>query len=283
MEKLITLSAPTFDRKYETSRLIESIQNMPDWQESANVLIVDDGSSDGTTPYLKEKFKQIDIIHLNKNGGPASARNMAIKNCHTPFIAFFDSDVVVGKNWLDIVKKHLDNKTILGGTVYKADGAVDWGPRRSTFLGGSIRTTVNKANVVFSNNMVIPVELAKKMNGFREDFGIYFEDSEFCIRARVSYNAKVKFIPELKVVHYHRSKFSPEREYLFWRNKVCAMLELYPEIHKKLLFLLFSFFLLFLYLRGLRVFFQAFKGYIYGIRKYLKMREAVIPFRGINR
>jgi len=53
----------------------------------SRVVVVDDGSKDGSVEYLKKKG--VEIIQLDKNYGPAYARNVAMKKFKTKFTAFF--------------------------------------------------------------------------------------------------------------------------------------------------------------------------------------------------
>ena len=56
------------------------------------ILLIDDGSTDGTVGYVRELFKdKITIIH-QENRGPSSARNQGIRAAKGEFIAFLDAD-----------------------------------------------------------------------------------------------------------------------------------------------------------------------------------------------
>ena len=137
--------------------------------------------------------------------------------------------------------KYLDQNTIVAGKVVQPDGRVEWGPRRSTFLGGSVNTGSGRANVASSCNMIVPVSLARRIGGFNEDFKIYFEDPELCIRARVFGGATVRYADDVAVTHYHDSLYNPSREKLFWRNKIMGMMRIHRGFFRKSAFLILSF------------------------------------------
>ena len=56
-------------------------------QYPSRVVVVDNGSNEGSVEYLKEKG--VEVIQLDKNYGPTYARNVAIKKFKTKFTAFF--------------------------------------------------------------------------------------------------------------------------------------------------------------------------------------------------
>ena len=59
--------------------------------ETNEIILVDDGSSDNTLMIAKKIFPNLKIIEKN-NSGPASSRNLGIKNSKNDLIAFLDAD-----------------------------------------------------------------------------------------------------------------------------------------------------------------------------------------------
>lgn len=91
MNPTISVIIPTYNRK---NIIIDAIKSVLE-QEPKNyeVIVVDDGSIDGTEEYVKQF--NFSITYLKKeNGGVSSARNFGIKNAKGKYIAFLDSDDV---------------------------------------------------------------------------------------------------------------------------------------------------------------------------------------------
>jgi succinoglycan biosynthesis protein ExoU len=62
---------------------------------AAQVIVVDDGSRDGTSAAARsadDRSGRLEVIRLGENVGPAAARNLAIANSDAPFVAILDSD-----------------------------------------------------------------------------------------------------------------------------------------------------------------------------------------------
>ena len=85
----ISVIIPTFNRKKTLGRAIESVRNQS--LSPFEILIIDDGSNDGTKEWIKESFQDIKYIYQN-NQGVSSARNKGIKYAYGDWIAFLDSD-----------------------------------------------------------------------------------------------------------------------------------------------------------------------------------------------
>ena len=82
---------PTYNRKYCIKRMIDSVlrQNFQNFE----LIIVDDGSTDGTFEMLEESYqdKRIKLVR-KENGGVSSARNLGISLARGEYITFVDSD-----------------------------------------------------------------------------------------------------------------------------------------------------------------------------------------------
>jgi teichuronic acid biosynthesis glycosyltransferase TuaG len=93
MNKMVSIITPTHNSLEFLESTISSVlsQTYEDWE----LLITDDCSTDGTWEYLQEikkKDVRIKVFKLEKNSGPALARNNSIAQAQGRFIAFLDSD-----------------------------------------------------------------------------------------------------------------------------------------------------------------------------------------------
>ncbi|OGK19177.1 hypothetical protein A3G67_00235 [Candidatus Roizmanbacteria bacterium RIFCSPLOWO2_12_FULL_40_12] len=109
MTPVISVVIPTHNRKGLILDAVKSVLQ----QEPKNyeVLVVDDGSTDGTIEYLQSLNLPIEVIR-KKNGGAASARNVGIKHARGKYISFLDSDDLwlpgILKAQLDYLESHPD-------------------------------------------------------------------------------------------------------------------------------------------------------------------------------
>lgn len=87
---LVSIIIPAYNRKILLKRAVESVinQTFMDYE----LLVVDDGSEDGTENLDILKHKKINFIRLNENGGVSRARNTGVRSSCGEWIAFLDSD-----------------------------------------------------------------------------------------------------------------------------------------------------------------------------------------------
>ena len=85
----ISVVIPTYNRCVLLKRAISSVLNQT--IRSKKIIVVDNGSTDSTYEMISSLFPEITYIY-EKRRGVSIARNQGIKNCHSPWIAFLDSD-----------------------------------------------------------------------------------------------------------------------------------------------------------------------------------------------
>ena len=85
----VSVIIPTLNRINTLQRAIDSV--IAQSFESIEIIVVDNGSSDGSVKMLKKYYPIVKLIHEHKSGVSAS-RNKGIKYASNPWIAFLDSD-----------------------------------------------------------------------------------------------------------------------------------------------------------------------------------------------
>ncbi|MGL4862910.1 MAG: glycosyltransferase family 2 protein [Cetobacterium sp.] len=125
----ISVIIPTYNRKNKVLKAIYSILEQE--YENYEIIVVDDGSTDGTKEEIKKiKNKRISYF-FKENGGAASAKNYGAKNSNYNFILFLDSD------------DYLENKYILKLINSKLS--------KNDFISfRKIKTIYNKNNTIVS-------------------------------------------------------------------------------------------------------------------------------------
>ncbi len=101
----ISVIVPAYNIENYLSNCLDSIlaQDFSDYE----IIVVDDGSSDGTSKICDEyakKYDKISTIH-QKNAGLSAARNTGIKNAKGEYLAFIDGDDLIAKSFLSRLYK----------------------------------------------------------------------------------------------------------------------------------------------------------------------------------
>ena len=85
----VSVIIPVFNRLKLIPRSMNSVINQT--YPVNEIIVVDDGSNDGTYDMIKENFPQAILIY-QENRGVSSARNIGIQAANSKWIAFLDSD-----------------------------------------------------------------------------------------------------------------------------------------------------------------------------------------------
>lgn len=97
MEEKISVVIPNYNgREILLKNLPSVIRNCP----SAEIIIVDDASTDDSVRLIHKKFKKIKVIRLRKNRGFATAVNEGVKAAKNEIVLLLNSDVSPKKNFL---------------------------------------------------------------------------------------------------------------------------------------------------------------------------------------
>ena len=91
MNNLVSIVTACYNSSQFIGECIDSVlsQTYDNWE----LLIVDDSSSDNSCEMIRKyDDNRISLIELEKNGGAAEARNIALKRAKGKYIAFLDSD-----------------------------------------------------------------------------------------------------------------------------------------------------------------------------------------------
>lgn len=91
---------PTYNRKPILEKCLRALEQQsfdPDLIAGYEVVVVDDGSSDGTVDWLRSQSQDLPHVRLleQNHQGPAAARNLGVKAAQGDTIIFIDSDLVV--------------------------------------------------------------------------------------------------------------------------------------------------------------------------------------------
>ena len=95
MEPFVSVVVPTFNRCASLVRMLQSLAHQTYPAEQFEVVVVDDGSTDGTTAQLESlRLPYLLRVLTQPNQGPAVARNLGVEQARGSLIVFLDDDVV---------------------------------------------------------------------------------------------------------------------------------------------------------------------------------------------
>lgn len=165
------------------------------------VVVVDDGSTDGTEAVVRG-LKDPRVVYLKKtNAGPSAARNFALPHCTAPFIAYLDADDVWYPEKLERQLALFEANPKLG-LVYGYHHILDAEGRHTgenaRGARGWIFDTLLEGNVITgsASMVVVPRVVLDKVGPWREDLRMG-EDWELWMRIAQKY--EIDFVPDFLV------------------------------------------------------------------------------------
>jgi len=208
MNSKISVVIPTLNRKESLKQLLDALQREDYPHDDLEVIVVDDGSCDGTREWLlsySPDFKLITIMH-GKNKGSAVSRNDGIRAASNGIILFLDDDLVPQKGILSQHSKHHNEKKIavIGDIQYREAFTTRWISRYLSTRG--VHKTSPGEKIPFKCFWTSNASIRKEhlMNGslFDERFkGAGGEDIEIAYRLD---RGGITFLYEKDAVCYHK-------------------------------------------------------------------------------
>jgi cellulose synthase/poly-beta-1,6-N-acetylglucosamine synthase-like glycosyltransferase len=218
---MISIVIPTYNADDTIEECLESLLiQIKKIQKKAEVLVVDDGSTDNTINIVKKY--SVKLIN-QKHKGPAEARNNGWKKAKGDIVIFLDSDCKVGKNWLKNILKPFKDQKVAGVSVkYKTWNEDSWIAR---FIGYEIEQRHNRiserTNFLASYSTAYRREILKKMNGFDTSFKTASaEDNDLSYRI-IQSGYYLIFLKKTYVWHKHSESllnyFKKQFNHAVWR------------------------------------------------------------------
>jgi GT2 family glycosyltransferase len=168
----------------------------------ADVLVVDDGSTDGSLALLAERFPSVRVLACARNGGFARAANAGVAAVSAEAVALVNTDVVLEPGWLEhavaalaaapgaaaVATKMLDleepERLYDAGDVLRRDGVCE---QRGRFERDAGRfDTPGEVFAACAGAALYRRDALRAAGGFDERFGTYLEDVDLGLRLRLA-------------------------------------------------------------------------------------------------
>lgn len=197
---------------------------------SFEVLLIDNGSHDGSADAIAVRFPQVRLLRESVNHGFAKANNIAAEQARGRKLLLLNSDTVVLDGAVDKLVRfsaRVPRARIWGGRTVYGDGSLNigsaWGrqtvwsafcfasglslllSRFSLFdpeaMRGWDRGSEREVDIVSGCFLMIDRDLWEELGGFDQDFFMYAEEADLCLRAGAR-GARPRITPEATIIHY---------------------------------------------------------------------------------
>ena len=218
MEKKVYIILLNWNGKKDTLECLKSFEKIK--YNNYEIIVVDNGSEDDSVLKIRKYYPKINIIENKKNLGFAGGNNVgieyAINNC-ADYVLLINNDTTVEENFLtELVKVGESDEKIglLGSKIYfhsekkriwTAGGKVNWLKNKGTHIGldeidvGQY-DKIREVGYLTGCCLLIKREVIEKIGGLEESYFLYYEDTDFSLRAQ-NIGYKCVYVPESKIYH----------------------------------------------------------------------------------
>jgi N-acetylglucosaminyl-diphospho-decaprenol L-rhamnosyltransferase len=178
---------------YNTADLIEAclLSVRASGGVSLETFVVDNASSDGGAALVREKFPWVHLVENRENRGFGAANNQVLTGCAGRYIVLLNPDTEATPEAFRRMTAWMDANPrigLAGPTVNNPDGSRQDSVSRS--YPGQKRTTGELSGLpgeiacVMGACQIVRKGLMRELGGFDEEFFLYGEDQDLCLRIR---------------------------------------------------------------------------------------------------
>lgn len=238
----VSIVVLNWNGREDTLECIESVRAItyPNYE----VIVVDNGSTDGSVAAIKKKFSDLRVLETGRNLGYAGGNNVGIQAALSQgaeFVLLLNNDTVVAPDLLDEFvhsARQFPDAAAFCGKIYRYEepdriwwAAARWVESEGSFvcpLEGALDNcstddSATDTDYACGCGMFIRSALIKKVGPLDSRYFLTFEETDWCFRVR-RLGYRCLFIPKAKIWHKGSVSFrgddSPLYSYFFTRNRL---------------------------------------------------------------
>jgi GT2 family glycosyltransferase len=180
------------------------------------VIVVDNGSTDGSADFVAERYPQVRLIRNERNLGFAAGNNIGMRAATGDVLVLLNQDTEVHPGWLAALVETASDPHIglVGCKLLYPDGTIQHAGGRILDARGSARhiglgeadagqyDAVRDVDFVTGAALALTRATLTRIGPLDEGFTpAYYEDTDWCYRARAA-GLRVVYYPQAVVTHY---------------------------------------------------------------------------------
>jgi GT2 family glycosyltransferase len=235
--EIVTVVIPNYNGKKFLADCLDSLKKQT--YRDFRVLVVDNGSTDGSCEFLRNNYPKVDVIELSENTGFANAVNVGIRESNGKYVFLLNNDTICEQGAIEALVKVLDKKARVFSVQAKMlkinephniDDAGDF----YSAMGWGFAQGKDKDNKLFSkrsNIMSACAGAAMYRKDYFDKIGL-FDEAHFCYLEDidVGYRARLygyQNVMEPDAIVYHAGSGSSGSRYNAFKVELTAANNLY--------------------------------------------------------
>jgi len=241
----LTVTLTNYNGRVLLEPMLSSLQRQT--LEGFATVVVDDGSTDGSVEYLRERWPAVTVVSLPGNSGVTAAMNEALAHADTELVALFNNDMELDERCLAELVDSLDRHPEAGSATPKMldaaerdvlDGAGDvlnWrggGGRRGH--GERDVGQYDRPSEIFGpcgGAALFRRSALESVGTFDPAYYAYYEDIDWAFRAQLA-GFRCRYVPSALLYHHGSATLGKGitdfNGYQLWRNPIWLVAKCYP-------------------------------------------------------
>lgn len=207
------------------------------------IIVVDDGSTDGSVEMLRKEFPEVKVVVNERNLGVAKAYNRGVAIANGRYVQMLNTDMILVNNAIkilvDFIESHPDAGAC-GGRLRNSDmtsqisygifpsfnqALVDalflkeifpkWGLSGIGTIPPESMTEPVVVEYITGADMLIRKIVIEKIGFLDERYTSYCEETDFCYRICHQTDWKLYFVPKAEIIHFVGMSFKNVRKYRY--------------------------------------------------------------------
>lgn len=237
----VSIIVLNYNSRDDTLDCLRSLQHLT--YLAAQIILVDNGSTDGTVEAVRACYPKVTIIETGQNLGFTGGNNIGIQHAlrqGAEYIMLLNNDTIVAPDMIDVLVNAMrqdPSLSITGPTIYyydqpeivwSAGGSIDWRRGQTHMMGineedkGQFGQTPRIVEFVTGCALMARRDVWEQVGLLDDKFFMYFEETEWCVRATRA-GFKIAHVPAAMMWHkisVQARATSPRTFYYMTRNRL---------------------------------------------------------------
>lgn len=241
MAPRVAIIVLTYNGLADTLACLASLERLDYPRERRHIVVVDNASQDGTPATVREAYPHVTVIENQANLGFAAGNNVGLRYAlaqNYDYALLLNNDTEAAPDMLANLVSVAEDDPRIGAVgpiiyyhaaptrVWSAGGRIDW-RRGISRMEGEVEdqgqfTAIREVDFVTGCAMLLRRAALERVGLFDERFFMYFEETEWCVRARRA-GFRILFAPQAKLWHKIPLNARFDKEYLAYymtRNRL---------------------------------------------------------------
>lgn len=237
----VSIIVLNYNSRQDTLDCLHSLEQLT--YINVDVIVVDNGSTDGTVDAVRAAYPELTVIDTGRNLGFTGGNNVGIQHAlaqGADYIMLLNNDTIVAPDMVDILIDTMEADPSIGVTgpmiyyydapdvIWSAGGRIDWQRGTTSMIGlneedkGQYGETPQPVDFVTGCAMLARRDVWEKTGLLDDKFFMYYEETEWCVRAQRA-GFRIAFVPSAMMWHkisIEARATSPRTYYYMTRNRL---------------------------------------------------------------